>query len=65
LLQEHLTLDLSQLAGHVSHFLQFLGRRLAVVHLVDRGDVRDVESANGDLGVARLMDLEKNLWDVL
>jgi hypothetical protein len=65
LLQEHLTLDLSQLAGHVSHFLQFLGRHVAVVHLVDRGVVRDVESANGDLGVARLMDLEKNLWDVL
>jgi hypothetical protein len=70
-LQEHLALDLSQLAGHVSHFLQFLGRHVAVVlvldenHLVDRGVVRDVESANGDLGVARLMDLEKNLWDVL
>jgi hypothetical protein len=55
-----LTLDLSQLAGHVSHFLRFLGRHLGVVLGVltgdlfdERGFVMDVESADGDLGLVR------------
>jgi hypothetical protein len=62
-----LTLDLSQLAGQGPHFLHFLGGHLVVVlvlgesHLDERGVVRDVERANGDLGnIYGIMDLEKN-----
>jgi hypothetical protein len=47
-----LTLELSQLAGHVSHFQQFLGRHIAAVlgvligdHNYKRDVVRDVEMA--------------------
>jgi hypothetical protein len=66
LLQEHLTLELSQLAGHVSHFLQFLGRHVAAVLGVLIGGHLDESDVMRGVEIALTTEIDRlNLWKKL